>query len=195
MSTTLTMQADLRETTANDPILLAAIRTVKGGDSRAFEQIMIATERRVALLCWRILGDADEVKDAMQEVFLRVFRHLGRFDERRDFMGWLFRITVNVCRDHVSRRRKRTAVFTELDEAIQDSDNLDDRIAAQQELALLSRAVDSLPEKERLALILRDVEEIPTEQVAQILGSRPATVRVQISSARAKIRKLMERWR
>ncbi len=195
MSTTLTMRADLRETTTNDPVLLAAIRTVKAGDSRAFEQIMIATERRVALLCWRILGDADEVKDAMQEVFLRVFRHLGRFDERRDFMGWLFRITVNVCRDHVSRRRKRTAVFTELDDQIADSENLDERIAAKQELALLSRAVDSLPEKERLALILRDIEEIPTEQVAEILGSRPATVRVQISSARAKIRKLMERWR
>ncbi len=189
------MRADLRETTTNDPVLLAAIRTVKAGDSRAFEQIMIATERRVALLCWRILGDADEVKDAMQEVFLRVFRHLGRFDERRDFMGWLFRITVNVCRDHVSRRRKRTAVFTELDDQIADSENLDERIAAKQELALLSRAVDSLPEKERLALILRDIEEIPTEQVAEILGSRPATVRVQISSARAKIRKLMERWR
>jgi RNA polymerase sigma-70 factor (ECF subfamily) len=197
MSTTLTMQADLGETTGNDPILLAAIRTVKGGDTRAFEQIMIATERRVALLCWRILGDADEVKDAMQEVFLRVFRHLERFDERRDFMGWLFRITVNVCRDHVSSRRKRSAVFTDLDDAhaIAEDNRLDDRIAAQQELALLSRAVDSLPEKERLALILRDVEEIPTEQVAQILGSRPATVRVQISSARAKIRKLMERWR
>ena len=193
--TTVTMQADLREKTqANDPILLAAIRAVQGGDSRAFEQIMIATERRVALLCWRILGDADEAKDAMQEIFLRVFRHLGRFDERRDFMGWLFRITVNVCRDH---RKKRKQIFVGLEEAdaVACPDDADARIAAKEELALLTRAVDTLPEKERLALILRDVEEIPTEEVARILGSRPSTVRVQIHSARNKIRKFMERWR
>jgi len=193
--TTVTMQADLCEKTqVNDPVLLAAIRAVQGGDSRAFEQIMIATERRVALLCWRILGDADEVKDAMQEIFLRVFRHLGRFDERRDFRGWLFRIAVNVCRDH---RKKRTRIFVGLEEAgdVACPDDVDARIAAKEELALLTRAVDTLPEKERLALILRDVEEIPTEEVAQILGSRPSTVRVQIHSARNKIRKLMERWR
>ena len=137
--TTVTMQADLRETSKNDPILLAAIHAVQNGDSRAFEQIMIATERRVALLCWRILGDADAVKDAMQEVFLRVFRHLRKFDERRDFMGWLFRITVNVCRDHSSRQKKRTQVFTDLEEAesIGRADDTDARIAAKEELALL----------------------------------------------------------
>jgi RNA polymerase sigma-70 factor (ECF subfamily) len=198
-TTAMKMEADLREP-GNDPILLAAIRAVQHGDSRAFEHIMTATERRVALLSWRILGDAEEVKDAMQETFLRVYRHLGTFDERRDFMGWLFRIAVNVCRDRLARSRKRTRVFTNLDEsesiaAIAGSDDVHASLAAKQELEQLTRAVDTLPEKERLALILRDVEQLPTEQVAQILGSRPSTVRVQIHSARAKLRKLMEPWR
>jgi RNA polymerase sigma-70 factor (ECF subfamily) len=195
-TTAMKMGADLREQ-SNDPILLAAIRAVQSGDSQAFEQIMIATERRVAHLSWRILGDAEEVKDAMQETFLRVYRHLGSFDERRDFMGWLFRIAVNVCRDRLARSRKRTRVFTDLDEgeAVATSEDVHASVAAKQELEQLTRAVDTLPEKERLALILRDVEQLSTDEVAQILGSRPATVRVQIHSARTKLRKLMERWR
>ncbi len=69
------------ETTAPTSPLLATIRAAKGGDPRAFEELMIATERRVALLAWRILGDAEEVKEALQETFLRLFRHLKRYDE------------------------------------------------------------------------------------------------------------------
>jgi len=60
------------------------------------------------------------------------------------------------------------------------------------DVARLMRAIDTLPQKERFAIILRDIEEMPTEEVASILGSSPATVRVQISNARAKIRKFME---
>src|SRR5687767_6504943 len=78
---------------------LETIRAAKDGNERAFEEIMLATERRVALLAWRILGDAEETKEAVQETFLRLFRHLRRYDETQDFFGWLFRIVVNVCRD------------------------------------------------------------------------------------------------
>src|ERR1019366_3372185 len=71
--------------TATAPALLAVIRAARDGDERAFEEIMLASERWGALLAWRILGDAEEVKEATQETFLRVFRHLRRFDERLDF--------------------------------------------------------------------------------------------------------------
>src|ERR1043165_749200 len=99
------------EPEAPTSILLANIRAAKAGDTRAFDNVMIATERRVATLAWRILGDAEEVKEAMQETFLRVFRYLGRYDERYDFAGWLYRIAVNVCRD-LEKRRRRRALFS-----------------------------------------------------------------------------------
>ncbi|HUJ14475.1 MAG TPA: sigma-70 family RNA polymerase sigma factor, partial [Thermoanaerobaculia bacterium] len=63
------------------------------------------------------------------------------------------------------------------------------------DVARLMRAIDELPQKERFAIVLRDIEELPTDEVAAILGSSPATVRVQISNARAKIRKFMESGR
>jgi RNA polymerase sigma-70 factor (ECF subfamily) len=178
------------------PLLLATIRAARDGDQRAFEDLMHTTERRVAHLAWRILGDAEEVKEATQETFLRVFRHLGRYDEARDFHGWLFRIALNVCRD-LDRRRRRRRLFVPLDEPamVATSEHPDDAITRDREMALLGRAIDSLPEKERLAIILREVEELSTESVAEIIGNSPATVRVQVRNARAKIRRWVDAWR
>ena len=170
--------------------LLASIRAVRLGDSRAFEMIMLATERRIATLAWHILGDAEEVKEALQETFIRLFRHLRRYDESRDFFGWLFRIAVNVCRDRQRRRRRRWFFFLPIEEAKDVAAEVP--VDLRDEVALLGAAIDSLPEKERLAIILRDVEELPTEEVAAILGNRPATVRVQVSNARAKVRRWLE---
>lgn len=163
--------------------LLGTIRAAKAGDSGAFEDLMIATERRVALLAWRILGDAEEVKDALQETFLRVYRHLKRYDETRDFHGWLARITINVCRDLERGRRKR-GVFAPLEDAGEGA-------GMQRDAALtadLGRAIETLPERERLVLILSDVEGMTSEEAAAVLGNSAATVRVQLSKARAKLR-------
>jgi len=184
-------------TSATPPTLLAVIRAARDGDERAFEEIMLASERRVARLAWRILGDAEEVKEATQETFLRVFRHLRRFDETLDFFGWLFRIAVNVCRD-IEKRRRRRWIFAPFDQALSIASShrsADDTIAANDDAALLTRAIDALPAKERMAVILREVQELPTEEVAAILGTSPATVRVQVSKARAKLRVWIDAWR
>jgi len=173
--------------------LLASIRAARSGDSHAFEEIMLATEHRVASLAWHILGDAEEVKEALQETFLRVFRHLDRYDERRDFCGWLYRIAVNVCRDLHSRRR-RWRFFLPIEHAA-EARVAEEDFVRKDDVARLMRAIDTLPQKERFAIILRDIEELPTDEVAAILGSSPATVRVQISKARARIRKFMESGR
>lgn len=176
------------------PALLAAIRLARTGDERAFEEIMLASEHRVALLAWRILGDAEEVKEATQETFLRVYRHLQGYDERQDFFGWLFRVAVNVCRD-LGKKRRRRWIFAPFDAALSIASGArgpDEDLAARDEVALLTQAIDALPAKERLAVILREVQELPTDEVAAILGSTPATVRVQVSKARAKLRVWIE---
>lgn len=178
-------------------LLLAAIRAAKAGNEQAFEEIMITTERRVALIAWRITGDAEETKEAVQETFLRLFRHLGRYDESQDFSGWLFRIAVNVCRD-IEKRRRRRRIFSPIDDAHEvpsGATSADEVLAQRDDVALLRRAIDALPPKEKLAIVLRDVEERSTDEVATILGSSPATVRVQVMKARAKIKQWIERWR
>lgn len=171
-------------------LFLVTIRAVKAGDHDAFEDLMIATERRVAGLAWRILGDREEVKDAVQETFIRVFRHLGQYREDGPFLGWLFRIAVNVCRDF-ERRRMWRRIFAPLDEAAHTSvrARFDEELAARNQVM---RVIDRLPKRERLAVILRDIEELSLEEVAAILGTKVTSVKVSISKARAKMRTWME---
>lgn len=174
-----------------------AARAAREGDEAAFETMMILTEQHVARIAWRILGDADEVKDAMQETYLRVFRHLRRYDETQNLMGWLTRITVNVCRDQL-RRRRRLSIFRPLADSLDVHSKetpADVDLSRRDDAAVLRRAIDTLAPKERLAVMLHDVEEMSTSEVAAALGNTVATVRVQLSRARIKIRRCIEGWK
>ncbi|HET7706382.1 MAG TPA: RNA polymerase sigma factor [Thermoanaerobaculia bacterium] len=174
-----------------------AARAAREGDEAAFEKMMILTEQHVARIAWRILGDADEVRDAMQETYLRVFRHIRRYDETQNLLGWLTKITVNVCRDQLRRRRLRS-IFHPLSDSMDVRSNdvpADIDLSRRDDAAILRRAIDTLAPKERLAVILHDVEEMSATDVAAALGNTVATVRVQLSRARAKLRRCIEAWK
>ncbi|MFL6229970.1 MAG: RNA polymerase sigma factor [Pyrinomonadaceae bacterium] len=193
-----------RDMEAHADHLSLLVERARAGDSLAFERLMIETERRVVATAWRLLGNREDARDAAQEVYLRLFKYLARFRAGEDFQAWLYRITVNVCRDLA--RKRRAAGGEQLDDADLEGDertafeNLrradEDAEASTlraQQLALVRRALQTLPEKERAAIVLRDLEGLTTEEVATALGSRAVTVRSQVSSARAKIRDYCER--
>jgi RNA polymerase sigma-70 factor (ECF subfamily) len=169
------------------------------GDAAAFEQIVVRHERRVLTLSWRLLGAMEDAQDAAQEVFLRAFKYLHRFDTHKPFEPWLVRVTINVCRDAGRSRRRRGAMIVEGEEAFERAEvansgsNPHKELHAEQRRQMLYRALDALPEKERTAFVLRDIDGMTTAETADALGSSEATVRSQISSARLKIRKLVER--
>ncbi len=186
----------------SDESLSLLIERAKAGDASAFDQLIICCQRSVISISWRMLGNAEDAKDAMQEVFLRAFKYLRRFDNRQPFRNWLYRITINVCRDML-RKRVRSDLFTSL-EAEQELGSLeklvspDDPEAAanlSQCRAMIARALDTLSEKERAVIVLRDMEGLSTEEVARIMGSSKNTVRAQLSSARLKIVRYCDRVR
>jgi RNA polymerase sigma-70 factor, ECF subfamily len=170
----------------------------RAGDAEAFDRLMVLTQRKVVATAWRLLGNREDARDAAQETFLRAFKYLDRYDSRHDFQGWLHQITVNVCRDAA---RKRGAAHPSLDagreaggfDLAAGADDTERGVLRAQERAIVARAIAALPHKERAALVLRDIENLPTEEVARRLGSRPVTVRSQISSARSKVRRYCER--
>lgn len=186
-----------------EPYLAPLVERARAGDTSAFEQIMLYSERRVVATAWRILGDREDARDAAQEVFLRAYKYLGTFKEDQNFSGWLYRITINVCRD-ISRKRTHGghAAFisyeAELEEGLLEAvpapDNTESQAIEAQERFIVKRALSSLSEKERSALVLRDMEGFSTEEVAQIMGTRAATVRSQIASGRTKIKRYCERF-
>ncbi len=169
----------------------------KVGKREMFERLMKAHERRVLGTAWRLLGHTEDAQDAAQEVFLRLYRYFDRFDDRRPLEPWLYRVTVNVCRDLGRRRQVRRAIsLEELEQAKPlASADPDPGAAASlgEERRIGEQALATLAEKERTALVLRDVEGLSSAEVAEVLGSSQTTVRSQICRARLKIKKFRDR--
>ena len=170
------------------------IERAAAGDMVAFEEIMKHSEKRVMRMTWRMLGNEADARDAAQEVFLRVYKYLGRFKQDQPFFAWVYQITLNVCRDIAKKRRQYNTQFTSLEDGGEAAMVSDDQADAEetlirvQERELIMRAIATLPEREREAILLRDLEGFSTDEVAHIMRSTATTVRSQISSARQKIR-------
>lgn len=183
--------------------LAPLIERAQAGDAAAFEQIMICFERRVVGIAWRLLGDREDARDAAQETFLRAYKYLRTFREDQNFSGWLYRITVNVCRDHARKRKpvgaeRFISYEAELEEGFMETipapDDTESRAIEGEERFIVSRALDTLSRRERSVIVLRDMEGFSTDEVAKLLGTRAVTVRSQIASARTKIKRYCERF-
>jgi RNA polymerase sigma-70 factor, ECF subfamily len=164
------------------------------GDWCAFEQVMLQYERRVLLTAYRLLGRLEDAQDASQEVFLRLFRYLHRLDADRDVLPWLYRMTVNVCHDFYRKQSRRTELDAEAMHRKPGFADPDVDFERSDQRRILEQALAMLPQKERAAIVLRDIEGLSTAEVARILGSSEGTVRSQVSMARVKIKKFVDRY-
>jgi RNA polymerase sigma-70 factor (ECF subfamily) len=167
-------------------------RPARADSLAGFEALMLRYERLVLVTALRLLGNLPDAQDASQEVFLRLYRHQAKIDERA-MASWLYRVTVNVCHD---QRRRRPAAAPEEDAAAVTSTGADPQqsVVEAERRRVLEMSLRMLPEKERAALVLRDLEGLTTGEVARILGSSEPTVRSQISKARVKVKDYMERY-
>ena len=160
------------------------------GEPVTFEALLRTHEVMVARTALRLTGNRQDAQDAAQEVFLRLHRSLGKIDDSRNLSGWLYRVTVNVCRD-ILRKRGNADSLNEAQLSVPSC--IETELGRAQQFKLVEEALRTLPEKERAAVTLRDIEGLSTREVAEILGSSEATVRSQISAARLKIRKMLGR--
>jgi len=202
MALAVEIQLPVNALTPNQSSLTRLIERAAAGDTAAFEQIMIYSQQRVMTMTWRMLGNEADARDASQEVFLRVYKYLGRFKQDQDFFGWLYGITVNVCRDISKKRQHHSDRFTSFDagaderayEVPAEQEDAEEAFMHTQQRELIARAMATLPDKERASIVLRDIEGLTTDEVARILKSSSTTVRSQISSARKKIKIYCERY-
>ena len=172
------------------------VRRARAGDAQAFAVLVERHERMVLRTALRLLGRMDLAQGAAQDAFLRLHRHIARFDESRELGPWLYRVVVNVCRD-VARRRggARLVALEEARALASPSDGArerEDAVTRAEQRQLVQAALLTLPAREREAVVLRDIEGLPTDEVARVLGSSAGTVRSQVSTARLKIKRYVE---
>lgn len=174
---------------------------VLAGDRRAFELLVRRHERRVFRTSLAVLGNIEDAEDAMQETFIRAFRHLDRFRKDARFSTWLTRIAVNQAIEKRNTRKNYVPlVETEVAEAVTPErfepwrSNPEELYGKQEVHRMVEDAIQSLPQIYREAFVLRDVEGLTAEDAAEVLGIKVPALKSRLLRARMLMReKLAER--
>jgi RNA polymerase sigma-70 factor (ECF subfamily) len=175
---------------------VALVEAVRGGDPGAFAAIVERYQRRVFWLAHDILLDAEEARDVAQETFLRLHASLDRYDTRRDFVNWLYRIARNLSIDLLRRRRRRALLVEDVEASAplprDDGPAGAERAASTAETAgRVHEILATLPVEYRVALTLRDLHGMAPREIAAITDCSYPTARWRIHRARALFR---EAW-
>ncbi len=171
---------------------LFLIRCAKKGDPDAFEALFVRYQTQVMSLAFRITGDKESAKDVTQETFIRLFRSLNQFKNDKKFFSWLYRITVNICYDHL--RREKRFFHSPLDEEnLKIDQNFSPVEKGKSELAeKIFELTGLLSTAQKTAFILRESEGLKCGEIAKILDCPVATVRSYLHFARAKLKELIQ---
>lgn len=167
------------------------------GDPSAFDEIFDRYHRMVFNLALRLAGDPERAADLSQEIFLRIYRHVGRFKGRSSLKTWIYRVSINCCRSRLARRRLPIQIPSDpsvdlLDRVRDTSAGPERRAIARDRVRQLAAALQELPRPYREAVVLRDVEELTYVEIARVLDVRLGTVRSRIARGRERLRQKLE---
>jgi RNA polymerase sigma-70 factor (ECF subfamily) len=164
------------------------VARARRGQLDAFEVLVRRYEATAVRVASAVCGSS-AAEDAVQEGFIRAFRSLDRFDDRRPFRPWLLRIVVNVAKNRVrtEHRHAQLALRTPSDGDPAGDAGVDAILAAERRAALAA-AVARLPERDRVVLACRFFEGMSEREIATTLGVRPGTVKSRLSRAMARLR-------
>jgi len=160
------------------------------GDESTFSILVQRHKEKVRNIIYLTLSNHDLVDDIAQEVFLTVYKNLGRFRFESQFTTWLYRITVNKCKDHLRKMRIRH-IFSPLkdnDEEPGYEQSPDDADIKE----IVHKAIEQLPDKLRIPLLLKDIEGLSYQEIAESVQCEIGTVKSRIFRAREGLKNLLK---
>ena len=153
-----------------------------------FDELVERHSAEIFAYVWRLLREAHDAEDCLQETFLRAFRSYGRVRAGTNYRAWLYKIATNTARSHWKRRTRSEAHTTELDPDRQaDEMSVADRVEQKTLLAAVVRAVEALPDQQRAALIMRKYQELSYAEIAAALECTEAAARANVYQAVKKL--------
>jgi RNA polymerase sigma-70 factor (ECF subfamily) len=158
------------------------------GDESVFSELLKRHKEKVRNIIYLTLSNSDGVDDIAQEVFITVYRHLKSFRFESQFTTWLYRITVNKCKDHLRKKNIRS-IFLPLkdEEPVFESINEDTDIKH-----IVRNAIATLPDKLRIPLVLKDLEGFSYQEIADTMECEIGTVKSRIFRAREALKKILK---
>ena len=172
------------------------------GDPRAFGEIVSRFQVRLLNFVYRMIGDRERAEDLVQEAFLRVHRHLGRFDRTRKFSTWVYTIASNLAKNELRNRgRSPLVAFEQVRSRDEDDDrpiefedfaNRPDDLYEQRQLkSLVDQTVARLSSHHREVFVLRELEGKSYEEIAEIVHCNLGTVKSRLNRARQSFAELI----
>jgi RNA polymerase sigma-70 factor (ECF subfamily) len=180
------------------------VKRAQKEDKEAFEELVRRHQARVFAVAGGILRNKEDVEDIAQQVFLKAYFSLKRFDQRAAFSTWLYKITVNECWDLLRKRKVRPLLYEAdlseeqarqygaSEERAEQAQDVSERLEKRQEL---ERLLDCLEERDRTMLVLKEVQGFSVEEIAEVLGINGNTVKVRLFRARQRITERLRRRR
>jgi RNA polymerase sigma-70 factor (ECF subfamily) len=172
------------------------VRRAQAEDKEAFEELVRRHQHRVFAVAGGILRRREDAEDIAQQVFVKAYFSLKRFDQRAAFSTWLYKITVNECWDLLRKKKARPLVyesdlsedqarqFEAIGERQVTEPDISEKLEARQRV---ERLLEGLDARDRLMLVLKEVEGFAVEEIAQILDLNANTVKVRLFRARRRI--------
>lgn len=175
------------------------ISAAKAGDERGFELLIEGCKTKAYTIALRYLRNEEDAMDALQESFLKIYRHLGSFQEESKFDTWVYRIVVNTCND-ILRKHKgaMTQSIVRGEEAEEYTLELPDTRPDPQEILLrkeqaemMEAALDQLKPEHKEVIVLRDIQGFSYEEISEILSCSTGTIKSRINRGRNRLRELL----
>ncbi|MHB8929301.1 MAG: RNA polymerase sigma factor [Melioribacteraceae bacterium] len=166
------------------------IRSFINGEESTFKILVLKHKEKVRNLVFLTLGDTEFVDDISQDVFISVYHKLNEFRFESKFTTWLYRITVNKCRDYLRKKRVRS-IFVPIKES--DSEYGIGPFSEDVDIPQLVRSsIEKLPEKLKIPLVLRDIDGLSYKEIADKLGIEVGTIKSRIFRARESLKIILE---
>lgn len=166
------------------------IKQFNDGDVTAFRVLVTRHKDKVRNIIYLTLLEPDVIDDIAQDVFITVFKNLKHFRFESQFTTWLYRITVNKCKDYLRKKAVRR-IFSPIKDEEEDIASF--RINEEPDIKEIVRnAIAKLPDKLRIPLVLRDIEGFSYQEIAETLNCEIGTVKSRIFRARESLRKILE---
>jgi RNA polymerase sigma-70 factor (ECF subfamily) len=164
------------------------------GDATAFRRIVEQHHRSLFSMATRLVGDAVEAQDLVQESFAKAYVNLERFDSSFRLSTWLHRITLNTCRDYLksARRRERSSGSDPSADRPNEAPGPDEELSRARRAERVWRALDRLKASYREAIVLKDLEDMSYEEIRAITGTPITALKIRVVRARAKLRAFLE---
>jgi RNA polymerase sigma-70 factor (ECF subfamily) len=158
------------------------------GDELVFSELLKRHKEKVRNIIYITLSNVDGVDDIAQEVFITVYRHLKNFRFESQFTTWLYRITINKCKDHLRKKNIRS-IFLPLKDEEPVFESIDENTDVQN---IVRNAIATLPDKLRIPLVLKDLEGFSYQEIADTMECEIGTVKSRIFRAREALKKILK---